>query len=97
MKTETNKFIRAWIWFWYNDITRVCILLGLHLILTIPLLILVGVSGESLKTIVMAQYVFMIVWAVADNDYSNLNRIGLSVNRKPLKEINTVDHGESIR
>jgi hypothetical protein len=36
---ETNKFKRAWIWFWYNDITRICILMGMPII---PVVFTVG-------------------------------------------------------
>lgn len=81
---ETNKFKRAWIWFWYNDITRMCILMGLPII---PVVLAVGFIfgfGEYLRGVAMFTYAFTFGWALLDNDYSNLRRIGMNEYRKKI-------------
>lgn len=81
---ETNKFKRAWIWFWYNDITRICILMGLPII---PVVFTVGVIfgfDEYLRGVAMFAYTFTFGWALLDNDYSNLRRIGMNEYRKKI-------------
>lgn len=82
---ETRRLVRAWIWFWYNDITRMCVLLGLHL----PF-VLLGVyalfgPGEYLRNVAIGAYLAVFMWAMVDNDYTQLERIGLDVYRKPLR------------
>ena len=86
MKQETNKLKRAWIWFWYNDITRLLLIMfpG-HLIFLLPILHWIGVRGEELGACAVILYIIGFVWAVADNDYTNLHRIGLTVYREPMK------------
>lgn len=82
-----SKFERWWIWFWYNDITRlVFVALGGNLLITIPILMYLGVAGEVLRQIVLAQYILVMFWAVADNNYSNLRKIGLDEYRRPLNK-----------
>jgi hypothetical protein len=81
---EKNKFKRAWIWLWYNDITRLCVMIGLP---TIALLFAVGLIfgfGEYLRFVAMVHYVIMFGWMMLDNDYSNLRRIGLNEHRQAL-------------
>lgn len=83
---ETRPLVRAWIWFWYNDVTRLLlILLPGHLLLTLPLLYWLGFTGESLRTGTSLLIATGYFWAFIDNDYSQLHRIGLSVYRKPLR------------
>lgn len=79
----------VWIWIWFNDVTRFLIpLLGLHLVVTLVGLDLSGLrqslSVEVMKSILIGQYSLFFLWAMADNDYENLNRIGLTVDRTPL-------------
>ena len=81
---ETNKFIRAWIWFWYNDITRLCIILGLPVIPVIAVVAAVFGPGEYLRTVAGFTYIFIFGWALLDNDYSNLRRIGMDEHRKKI-------------
>lgn len=83
-KQETRKLVRAWIWFWYNDVTRLAVLLGVPAVLAAVVLAWLGVDGEARKSGVLATYVVGLIWALLDNDYSQLNRIGLSVYRRPL-------------
>ncbi len=85
MITEQNKFKRAWIWIWYNTYTRVFLGLGGHVLFIAPVLYYVGITGESLRFWSSMSYILVIAWAVVDNDFSNLNRIGLDVDRRPLK------------
>lgn len=81
-----NPFQKGWIWFWYNDITRwVVVMFGLHLIPTI-FVCLYFELGEISRTILAVQYMLVFWWAVIDNNYSNLRKIGLDEYRKPLKE-----------
>ncbi len=81
---ETNKYTKAWIWIWYNDITRLCILFGCPVLPAISMCYLVFGSGEYLKTVVIIVYAFFIGWAMVDNDYSHLRRIGLDEYRNKL-------------
>jgi len=82
---EKRPLVRAWIWFWYNDVTR----LGLMLGLPIPLVLLGAYSlfgpGEYLRNVAIFSYLLGLGWAMLDNDYTQLERIGLDVYRKPLR------------
>lgn len=79
----------VWIWFWYSDATRLAFpLLGLHLVFTV---LLVGGFGlnEHLDAGMMRhglifQYIVVFGWALLDNDYETLRKVGLSVDRQPL-------------
>lgn len=86
---ETRRLVRAWIWFWYNDITRTCVLMGLHL----PFVLLGSYAlfgpGEYLRNVAIGAYLAVFFWAMVDNDYTQLERIGLTVYRKPLRRPET--------
>jgi len=81
---EKNRFKRAWIWMWYNDITRLCALIGLP---TAALILVIGFVfgfGEYLRVVAMLHYYVMLGWMLLDNDYSNLKRIGLNEHREKI-------------
>lgn len=83
---ETNRLVRAWIWFWYNDVTRfLLILLPGHFIITLPILMYFEVSGEFAKNFAIFSYMLGIVFAMCDNDYTNLHRIGLTTDRRKMR------------
>jgi len=73
---EKNRYKRAWIWIWYNDITRLCIFTG------IPFIPLIIFAPKSLGYV----YVLFLAWMWFDNDYSNLRRIGMDEYRNKLRE-----------
>ena len=78
-----------WIWCWYNDVTRlVGVLLGLHVIPTGIVLYNLGVDHDAIRFVIAAQYLVVFGWALIDNDYTNLNKIGLTVHRTPLRRKN---------
>jgi len=81
---ETNKFKRAWIWIWYNDITRICVIIGLPVIPVVAEAAIMFGPGEYLRTVAGMAYAFFCVWALIDNDYSNLRRIGMNEYRKKI-------------
>ena len=81
---ETNKLKRAWIWLWYNDVTRFAVLLGLPIIPVILLVAYFFGVGEYLRTVAMFAYMFTFGWMIIDNDYSNLRRIGMTEYRKKI-------------
>lgn len=86
MKQETNRLIRAWIWFWYNDVTRFLgVMCGLHLLFTVLPMIYFGIPKETIQNIALFQYFVIFAWAIIDNNYNNLNRIGLDAYRRTLK------------
>jgi hypothetical protein len=88
---ETNKFKRAWIWLWYNDVFRIFgVVLGGHLLISIPLLKILGVNGHFIKDFALYSYVAILMLAFMLNDYSNLRRIGLDEYRRPLKEKSSI-------
>mgnify|MGYP001250052153 CR=1 FL=1 len=83
---EINPLKRAWIWFWYNDVVRfLVILIPTYFVVVIPLLFFVGVPPKYMGNTLSLIYMIGCVWAMLDNDYSNLRRIGLDEYRKPLK------------
>ena len=94
-KQETRKFVRAWIWFWYNDVTRLAVLLGVPAILAAVVLAGLGVDGEARKNGVLATYVAFFMWALLDSDYSQLNRIGLTVYRRPLAVVSNTNSADT--
>ena len=82
---EARRLHRAWIWFWFNDWTRLLVVgLGGHLLLFIPVLYVFGVQGEALRSAAMGLYIAVFGWAMVDNDYTQLHKIGLDVYRRPL-------------
>jgi len=81
---ETNKFKRTWIWFWYSDITRFCILIGVPVIPVIAIAYNIFGPGEYLRTVAGITYILFFGWALFDNDYSNLRRIGMNEYRKKI-------------
>lgn len=95
-KQETRKIVRAWIWFWYNDVTRLAVLLGVPAILAAVVLAWLGVDGEARKNGVLATYVACFMWALLDNDYSQLNRIGLTVYRRPLATASNTNSTDTL-
>lgn len=84
---ETNKFKRAWIWFWYNNITRLLLLVGLPIAPAIGIAYYLGIrDGEVMRGIAMFTYMLFVGWGILDNDYSNLRGIGLDEHRSKLKD-----------
>lgn len=67
---------RLWVKFWYNDATRlILVLMGLHVIPTIFLLSYLGVKDPTVyRWTVIGQYMFVMMWAMIDNDYTQKNR-----------------------
>ncbi len=84
MQPETNKLKRAWIWLWYNDAIRLCVLGGLTTLPVVTVAYYFGLRGESLRFVAVASYVMQFGLALLDNDYSNLRRIGLNEYRTKL-------------
>jgi hypothetical protein len=84
---EKNKLKIAWIWIWYNDITRLSFMAGIPLIPIVYLAFIFGFPPEHLKKLAMGIYALFMIWMFADNDYSNLRRIGMNEYREKLKDI----------
>lgn len=83
---ETNKLKRAWIRFWYNDITRLLfVLLPGHYLFTLPILVYFGVDGEIIKSFAMFSYVLVFCAGMCFSDYTNLHRIGRDTNGNPWR------------
>ena len=84
---ELTCYMRWWILFWYNNITRVCLLLG------IPSIVLCLISwycfgpGEYLRGVALWSYGLLFAWALFDNDYSNLRKVGLDEYRRPFGKV----------
>jgi len=89
MTKKISKIKRWWIWFWYNDITRfLFVMFPFYFVVLIPLLIWIGVPKEIIKNILIVIYITVWCWAIIDNDYSNLRKIGLDEYRRLLKNKN---------
>jgi hypothetical protein len=87
MKSETRWLVRAWIWFWYNNTTRfLVVLFPSYFVIVVPLLQFLGLEGEAFRRTLALVYLAVFAWAVKDNNYSNLERIGLNVDRRPLEK-----------
>lgn len=83
---EKNRIKRAWIWLWYNDVTRFCVIAGVPIIpITAATCAFFG-PGEYLRNVSACAYLAIFLWACIDNDYSNLRRIGLNEYRKKLHQ-----------
>lgn len=82
---ETNVFKRAWIRFWYNGWTRIFVVLApTYFIILVPLLHVLNVCGEATRIILQVVYIGVLAWAIIDNDFTNLYRIGRNVHGKRL-------------
>lgn len=81
---EHRRLVRAWIWFWYCDATRLAVLLGVHVPLVLLGFYAVGGPSEYQHTVAFWAYAVVFGWALLDNDYTQLERIGLDVYRRPL-------------
>lgn len=85
MKAETRLLVRAWIWFWYNNTTRfLVVLFPSYFLFVIPLLQSLGLEDQAFRRALTLVYLAVFAWAVLDNNYANLERIGLDVHRRPL-------------
>lgn len=84
---EKRRLVRAWIWLWYHDYTRLALMLGLHLPLVLLLSAWLFGTGEYLRTVALLTYGATFAWLMLDNDYSNLRRIGLNESRRPLPKL----------
>lgn len=81
-----KKINNCWIWFWYCDITRLFfVLIPSYFVLLVPTLLLFNVPEEHFKSILMFTYIGVFLFALIDNDYSNLRKIGLNEYREKLK------------
>ena len=85
MEQETNKFTRAWIWLWYNDVIRISTFVGVPVVPTFMLSYIVTGNYQVSKTIAIIVYVALIILMMIFNDYSNLRRIGMDEYRNKLK------------
>jgi hypothetical protein len=85
MEQEKNNLKRAWIWLWFNDWTRMLVLLGLPILPCVFIAYHLGMR-ESLKDVAVFSYLFFLCWAMTDNDYSNLRRIGMDEYRRKLNK-----------
>ena len=85
--SEQNRLKRAWIWFWYNDTSRfLFVMFGGFTAIVATLLYLAGAAEYTdFRYVISIIYIGFSAWAMVDNDYENLNRIGLTVYRKPIK------------
>ena len=81
---ENNRIKRAWIWLWYNDITRLAVLVGLPIIPVVAISAAMFGVGGYLRVVAAVTYVMLVAWGILDNDYSNLRRIGMDEYRKKL-------------
>ena len=84
---ENNRIKRAWIWLWYNDITRLAVLVGLPIIPVVAISAAMFGVGGYLRVVAAVTYVMLVAWGILDNDYSNLRRIGMDEYRKKLGAI----------
>ncbi len=81
-----GKFQKCWIWFWYNDITRIfLVLIPTYCVLLVPLLLWFNLAPDIIAKVIGAVYLIILVIASVDSSYSNLRKIGLDENRKKLK------------
>lgn len=85
MKQETNKLKRLWVWSWYNDFTRIfVIMLPSYFVILVPLLHILGLPDKYMLDTILTIYMIVLMLAFCHNDYSNLRRIGLNEYRKKL-------------
>lgn len=86
--------MKYWIVFWFNDYTRVLLVLfGGHLLLTAPLtyaiLLFIGLPAEHWRLCFVFPYLSILGWALLDNDYSKLRRYGRNEYGKKITNSNT--------
>lgn len=82
---KIGKLHAAWIWFWYNDMTRMfLVVMPTHYAFIVPLLLWSGMDVKSIGDILWPIYGMILFWAFIDNDYSNLRKIGLNEYRQKL-------------
>jgi len=86
---EKNKLKIAWIWLWYNDITRIFFMSGIPLIPIVYLAFILGFPVDHLRMLAMTVYAIFMILMIIFNDYSNLRRIGMNEHREKLKDVAT--------
>jgi len=85
---KIGKLHAAWIWFWYNDMTRTFfVVIPTHYLIIVPVLLWSGMDVKSIGDILWPIYGLILAWAFIDNDYSNLRKIGLNEYRKKLNTV----------
>ncbi len=77
-------YMRWWILFWYNNVTRACVLLGVPSAMLCLVFWYCFGTGEYLRDVALWSYGLLFFWASLDNDYSNLRKVGLDEYRRPL-------------
>jgi len=83
---KITKIKKYWIWFWYNEWTRIFIvMIPSYFIFLIPLLMWLDINEKIFRLILCITYVFIFCWAILDNDFSNLRKIDMDEYRRPLK------------
>jgi len=83
--TEMNKFKRWWIWIWYNDITRIFLVMcPIWAVFAVILMAYLKIDFPIIRPVITGLWGILFLLMVTDNDYSNLRRIGLTEYRKPI-------------
>lgn len=63
-----NKSIRVCLeWFWYNNMTRIVLLLGGHMVILLPIMLLFGADASTIKVVALVTWLALYVWMVSDN------------------------------
>lgn len=88
VRIEKSWFKKMFIKTWYNDLFRFFMIMGLPVVPTyfiaLTILEFTGVSIFSQSFVI--SYILGITMLMIFNDYENLHRIGLSVNKKLLPQ-----------
>lgn len=69
----------VWAWFWYNTVTRICVvLIPTYMVFVVPFLIyVVKVPASDMANTISAIYLLVFMIAVYDNDFSKRRKYGI--------------------
>lgn len=69
----------VWAWFWYNTVTRICVVLvPTYMVFVVPFLhYVVKVPPSDMANTISAIYLFVFMIAVYDNDFSKRRKYGI--------------------
>jgi hypothetical protein len=64
-----HKLKICWEHFWYNDVTRLVLLLGGHMIIILPVMLLFGAGMTTIHTVGFVTWLLLYIFMAMDNGF----------------------------
>jgi hypothetical protein len=64
-----HKLKICWEHFWYNDVTRFVLLLGGHMVILLPVMLLFGAELTTIRTVGLVTWLLLYILMAMDNGF----------------------------